>query len=127
MARESHILTEAQLAAWEKATVEKEAQGEFESEGPGYCGARDTFSVGTLKGVGRISQQTVIDPYSKVAFATLYDRKTSLTAADLLNDQVIPFFETQEVPLSGILTDRGEGKHTKIWRKSLTQFEGGAQ
>lgn len=54
VARESHILTEAQLAALEKAKVDKEAQGEFESECPGYCGAQDTFYVGTLKGVGRI-------------------------------------------------------------------------
>jgi hypothetical protein len=107
VAQESHILTEAQLAALEKAKVEKEAHGEFESEGPGYCGAQDTFSVGTLKGVGRIYPQTFIDTYSKVAFAKLYDRKTSLTAADLLNDQVVPFFDTHEVPLSRILTDRG--------------------
>jgi Winged helix-turn helix len=35
VARESHILTEAQLAALEKAKVEKEAQGEFESDCPG--------------------------------------------------------------------------------------------
>ena len=107
VARESHILTEAQLAALEKAKVDKEAQGEFESECPGYCGAQDTFYVGTLKGVGRIYQQTFIDTYSKVGFAKLYDRKTSLTAADLLNDQVVPFFEAHEVPLSRILTDRG--------------------
>ncbi len=107
MARESPILTEAQLAAWEKAKVEKEAHGEFESECPGYCGAQDTVSVGTLKGVGRIYQQPFIDTYSKVAVAKLYDRKTALTAADLLNDQVVPFFEEQEVPLSRILTDRG--------------------
>jgi transposase InsO family protein len=60
-----------------------------------------------LKGVGRIYQQTFIDTYSKVAFAKLYDRKTSLTAADLLNDQVVPFFDAHEVPLSRILTDRG--------------------
>lgn len=107
VARESHILTEAQLAALEKAKVEKEAHGEFESECPGYCGAQDTFYVGTLKGVGRIYQQTFIDTYSKVACAKLYDRKTSLTAADLLNDQVIPFFEAHEVPLNRRLTDRG--------------------
>jgi transposase InsO family protein len=30
-----------------------------------------------------------------------------LTAADFLNEQVIPFFETHEVPLNRILTDRG--------------------
>jgi len=35
VAQESHILTEAQLAALEKAKVEKEAHGEFESECPG--------------------------------------------------------------------------------------------
>jgi transposase InsO family protein len=107
VARERHILTEAQLAALEKAKVDKEAHGEFESECPGYCGAQDTFYVGTLKGVGRIYQQTFVDTYSKVAFAKLYDHKTSLTAADLLNDQVVPFFDAHEVPLSRILTDRG--------------------
>ena len=107
VAQESHLLTEAQLAALEKAKVEKEAHGEFESECPGYCGAQDTFYVGTLKGVGRIYQQTFVDTYSKVAFAKLYDRKTPLTAADLLNDQVVPFFDAHEVPLNRILTDRG--------------------
>jgi len=107
VARESHILTEVQLAALEKAKVEKEAHGEFESECPGYCGAQDTFDVGPLKGVGRISQQTFTDTYSEVAFAKLYDRKTPLTAANLLNDQVVPFFDAHEVPLSRILTERG--------------------
>jgi hypothetical protein len=69
VAQEGLILTEAQLAALEKAKTEKEAHGEFESECPGYCGAQDTFYVGNLKGVGRIYQQTFIDTYAKVAFA----------------------------------------------------------
>jgi hypothetical protein len=60
-----------------------------------------------LKGVGRIYQQTFVDTDSKVACAKLYDRKPSLTAADLLNDQVVPFCEEHEVPLSRILPDRG--------------------
>src|SRR3954454_24266958 len=107
VAQEGLVLTEGQLAALEKAQTDKEAHGEFESEAPGYCGAQDTFSVGTLKGVGRIYQQTFIDTYSKVALAKLYDRKTPLTAADLLNDRVVPFFDAHEVKLSRMLTDRG--------------------
>jgi transposase InsO family protein len=105
--QEGLVLTEAQMTALEKAKQDKEAHGEFDSECPGYCGAQDTFYVGTLKGVGRIYQQTFIDTYSKVAFAKLYDRKTPLTAADLLNDRVLPFFEQHELVLSRVLTDRG--------------------
>jgi transposase InsO family protein len=107
MAEERLILTEVQLAALEKAKTEKEAHGEFESEHPGYCGAQDTFYVGNLKGVGRIYKQTFIDTYTKVAFAKLYDRKTPIMAADLLNDRVLPFFDSQGVKLLRVLTDRG--------------------
>ncbi len=106
-AQEGLVLTESQLAALEKAKTEKEAHGEFESECPGSGGAQDTFYVGNMKGVGRIYQQTFIDTYSKVTFAKLYDRKTALTAADLLNDRVVPFFDAQEVKLCRVLTDRG--------------------
>jgi len=59
--QEGRVLTESQMVALEKAKQDKEAHGKFESECPGYCGAQDTFYVGTLKGVGRIYQQTFID------------------------------------------------------------------
>lgn len=107
MAQEGLVLTEAQVAALERVQQEKEAHGEFESECPGYCGAQDTFYVGTLKGVGRIYQQTFIDTYTKVGFAKLYTDKTPLTAADLLNDRVLPFFADHDVALQRLLTDRG--------------------
>ena len=107
VAQEGGVLTEDQLAALERAKQQKEADGQIETEHPGYLGAQDTFYVGTLKGVGRIYQQTFIDTYCKVALAKLYDRKNALVAADMLNDRVVPFFEEHEVPLLRILTDRG--------------------
>ena len=39
--------------------------------------------------------------------STFYDKKTALVAADLLNDRVLPFYESEEVPVLRILTDRG--------------------
>jgi transposase InsO family protein len=83
-ARENFILTEAQVAALERARQEKEAHGEIETEHPGHLGAQDTYYVSTLKGVGRIYQQTFIDTYTRVAFVKLYDRKNALVAADKL-------------------------------------------
>jgi transposase InsO family protein len=107
VAQDGLILTEDQVRALEKAKEEKEAHGEIETEHPGYLGSQDTYYVGNLKGVGRIYQQTFIDTYSKMAFVKLYDRKHAITAADLLNDRVLPFFEEYAVPLLRILTDRG--------------------
>jgi transposase InsO family protein len=107
VAQQGIRLTEAQIAALEKATADQEAQGEFESECPGDCGAQDSFPAGTLKGVGRVYQQSVIDTYAKVAFAKLYDRKTPITAAEILNDRVVPFYEEHAIRLSRMLTDRG--------------------
>jgi transposase InsO family protein len=106
-AQENLILTEEQVRALEKAKDEKESYGEIESLHPGYLGAQDTYYVGTLKGVGRIYQQTFIDTYCKMAFAKLYDRKNALVATDMLNDRVIPWYDENEVKLLRILTDRG--------------------
>lgn len=107
IAQDGLILTEAQMVALERKKEKQEATGEIETEHPGYLGAQDTYYVGNIKGVGRIYQQTFIDTYSKVAFAKLYDRKNALTAADMLNDKVLPFFEEKQLPLLRVLTDRG--------------------
>lgn len=107
VAQDGLILTEDQLKALERAREEKAAHGEIETEHPGYLGSQDTYYVGNIKGVGRIYQQTYIDTYCKVALVKLYDRKHALTAADMLNDKVLPFYEEHGIPLLRILTDRG--------------------
>lgn len=107
-AKEGIVYTEAQLAALEAARRERESDpDEIETAHPGYLISQDTFYVGYLKGVGRIYQQTVIDTYSSVGFAKIYTAKVPVTAADTLNDRVLPFFEEQNIPVLRILTDRG--------------------
>lgn len=107
VAETGEVLTEPQLQALERKKEEKEAHGEIETEHPGYLGSQDTFYVGTLKGVGRVYQQTYVDTYCKVAHAKLYTSKTPITAADLLNERVLPFYEEHDLPVLRILTDRG--------------------
>jgi len=101
------VLTEAQVQALEKKQEDDIAHGEIETAHPGYLGSQDTFYVGTIKGAGRIYQQTFVDTYSKWAAAKLYTTKTPITAADLLNDRVLPFFAEQGMGIIRILTDRG--------------------
>lgn len=107
VARDGIELTDAQIAALERKKHDDEACGEIETAHPGYLGSQDTFYVGNLKGVGRIYQQTYVDTYCKVAHCKLYTTKTPITAADLLNDKVLPFYESQQLPVLRILTDRG--------------------
>jgi transposase InsO family protein len=106
-AEEGMVLTESQVVALERKKHDDEACGEIETQHPGYLGSQDTFYVGTLKGVGRVYQQTYVDTYCKVAHCKLYTTKTPITAADLLNDRVLPFHEEQGLPILRILTDRG--------------------
>jgi hypothetical protein len=80
MAQERLILTESQLAALEKAKADKEAHGEFDTECAGYCGAQDTFYVGTLKGVGPIYQQTFLDTWPISCTSAVLSRRSDNTA-----------------------------------------------
>lgn len=107
IAQDGIQLNDQQIAALERKHEDDVACGEIETAHPGYLGSQDTFYVGNLKGVGRIYQQTFIDTYSKVVHCKLYTTKTPITAADLLNDRVLPFYQSQDLPMLRILTDRG--------------------
>ena len=116
MAQDGIELNDQQIAALERKHEDDVACGEIETAHPGYLGAQDTFYVGNLKGVGRIYQQTFIDTYSKVVHCKLYTTKTPITAADLLNDRVLPFYQSQDLPMLRILTDRGTEYCGKVER-----------
>lgn len=96
-------MTEAQVQALEC----KKLNGEIDTAHPGYLGSQDTFYVGMFKGVGRVYQQTFVDTYCKAAHCELYTTKTPITAADLLNNRVLPFYSEQKLSVLRILTDRG--------------------
>ena len=101
------ILTESQVQALEEAKEEKQAHGEVETYHPGFLFAQDTYYVGYIKGIGKIYQQTGIDTYSNLGFAKLYLQKTALTAADFLNDKVLPLFDEHGMKVFRVLTDNG--------------------
>jgi len=103
----SPVLTENQVQALENAKAQKEECGEIETYHPGFVLGQDTYYVGYIKGVGKIYQQTGIDVYSNVGFAKVYSDKTAITAADFLNDKVLPFFDSYGISLLRVLTDNG--------------------
>ena len=103
---EDGVILPRASAAVEKANCEKEVTANVKASIPAIA-AQGQLVCGRHEGRGTLYQQTFVDTYSKVAFAKLYDRKTPLAAADLLNDRVIPFFDEEGVKLSRVLTDRG--------------------
>jgi len=106
-AENTGILTESQVQALESAKEEKEAHGEVESPHPGFLLAQDTCYIGYIKGVGRIYQQTAIDTHANIGFAKAYLEKTAITAADMLNDKVLPYYDERFIRIQRVLTDNG--------------------
>jgi transposase InsO family protein len=79
----------------------------IETHATGELVAVDTFFVGTLKGVGKVYLQTVLDCYSRYAWARLYTSKLPVTAVHVLNTDVLPFFEAHAARVQTILSDHG--------------------
>jgi transposase InsO family protein len=99
-------LTAEQIRLIEKANPSFRER-KVESLYPGYLLSQDTFLVGTLKGIGRIYMQAVVDTYGSFAFGKLYTSKLPETAVDVLYDRVLPFYEAQGLMVEHVLTDNG--------------------
>lgn len=107
-AAQEGVLTEAHLRLLRRhrgRTVDP--ANHVEAPTPGFLLCQDTYFVGTIKGVGKIYLQSVIDANCSLGFGKLYLSKMPMTAVDVLHDRVLPFYEEHGVPIQHLLTDNG--------------------
>lgn len=100
------ILSDAQIRLLERHSVDFRCH-HVEASRPGELLNQDTFYWGTLKGVGKVYVQVIVDVFCSLAFAKVYTAKMPVTAADLLYDRVLPFYEALGVEVGAVLTDNG--------------------
>jgi transposase InsO family protein len=100
------VLSEDQVKLLERHSPDFRCR-HVESSAPGELLNQDTFYWGTLKGVGKVYVQVVVDTFCSLAFAKCYSSKMPITACDLLYERVLPFYDALGVPVKAILTDNG--------------------
>jgi transposase InsO family protein len=103
---ETFVLSEKQIDLLERHSVDFRCR-HVESSRPGELLNQDTFYWGTLKGVGKVYVQVVVDTFCSLAFAKVYTSKMPITACDLLYERVLPFYEALGVEIGSVLTDNG--------------------
>jgi len=99
-------LSDEQIQALERFDPEYRER-HIEVNATGELVAVDTFFAGTLKGVGKVYIQTVLDCFSRFVWARLYTSKMPVTAVQILNNHALPFFEEHAVKVQTILSDNG--------------------
>lgn len=107
-AAQGGILTERQIRLLQKhrgRTADPEQH--VEAPYPGYLLCQDTYFVGTIKGIGKIYLQSAVDAHCSLGFAKLYLSKVPMTAVDVLDDRVLPFYEEHSAEVEHLLTDNG--------------------
>lgn len=100
------VLTDDQVRLLERHSPDFRCR-HVESSAPGELLNQDTFYWGTLKGVGKVYVQVVVDTFCLLAFAKCYSSKMPVTACDLLSERVLPFYDALGVRVEAILTDNG--------------------
>jgi transposase InsO family protein len=100
------VLSDAQMALLERHSTDFRCR-HVEASRPGELLNQDTFYWGTLKGVGKVYVQVVIDVFCSWAFAKVYLHKMPISACDLLYARVLPFYEALAIPVGAVLTDNG--------------------
>jgi transposase InsO family protein len=106
MQEDTYVLSEEQIELLERHSVDFRCR-HVEASRPGELLNQDTFYWGTLKGVGKVYVQVVVDVFCSLAFAKVYTSKMPITACDLLYERVLPFYQALGVEIGAILTDNG--------------------
>lgn len=115
------VLSDRQIALLERHSVDFRCR-HVEASRPGELLNQDTFYWGTLKGVGKVYVQVVVDTFCSLAFAKVYTSKMPITAADTLYDRVLPFYEAIGVPVQAILTENVLTlESSRMWRRAWSQ------
>jgi transposase InsO family protein len=103
---DTYLLTEEQIVLLERHSTDFRCR-HVEASRPGELLNQDTFFWGSLKGVGKVYVQVVVDVFCSLAFAKVYTSKMPVTACDLLYDRVFPFYEALGIEIGAVLTDNG--------------------
>jgi hypothetical protein len=85
------VLSYAQIRLLERHSSDFRSRPVHASR-PGELLNQDTFYWGTLKGVGKVCVQVIVDVSCSFAFAKVTS-KMPITACDLTHDRVLPFYE----------------------------------
>jgi transposase InsO family protein len=104
--QQTFVLSEAQIKLLERHSSDFRSR-HVEASRPGELLNQDTFYWGTLKGVGKVYVQVIVDVSCSFAFAKVYTSKMPITACDLLHDRVLPFYEHLGISVGSVLTDNG--------------------
>lgn len=120
---EKGLQTPVELTAEQAALIEKAnpcfRERHVESSRPGELLAQDTFLVGTLKGVGKVYLQAVVDTYGSYAFGFLHIGKLPECAVAILHNDVLPFYRKHGLTVSAVLTDNGR----EFWGRDTHPYE----
>lgn len=100
------VLNDEQVRLLERHSCEFRMR-HVEASRPGELLNQDTFYWGTLKGVGKVYVQVVVDVFCSLAFAKVYTSKMPITAADTFYERVLPFYEALGLTVGAVLTDNG--------------------
>jgi len=100
------VLSDEQVRLLERHSVDFRCR-HVEAKRPGELLNQDTFFWGTLKGVGKVYVQVLVDVFCSIAFAKVYISKMPITACDLLYDRVLLFYNALGIEVGAVLTDNG--------------------